>query len=114
MIRRLATLLAGTVLLAAAAVPAQGVAHAHPERPFTGLAPGPVTMPDVTRHGLADVLATLHYSIAVRSVDAGPRHRLVLWPAHWTVCSQHPSAGSTLTPRERIVLRVVKWGERCP
>ncbi len=117
--RRLAAVTLGGVAFvglttgpAPAAAPAT-VPHTAVTAPATVPGPLPGTMPRVTHRGLVDALAALNYNTKVKSVDVSGRDRLVLWPAHWKVCSQSPAPGRAVEGRE-VTLYVVKKRERCP
>ncbi|WP_338702099.1 hypothetical protein V2W30_32550 [Streptomyces sp. Q6] len=101
--RRVATLTAGTVLALTASVGVAGAASA---------ADGPA-MPDFRGRGLMHVFSTLDYRTRVEVKDVSGRHRHVLWPMSWKVCTQSPAAGQGIGD-DTVRIGVVKNGEKCP
>ncbi|MET9379062.1 hypothetical protein ACFYV5_02880 [Streptomyces sp. NPDC003035] len=104
--RRAAVLGTGAVLaLAAVAVTTGEEAVAEEDAP---------PMPSFLGKGLWRVFTTLDHRTRLDVHDVGGSDRRVLWPPHWTVCTQHPDEGAALDGRATVVIGVVKKGESCP
>ena len=80
-------------------------------------APSPVTdgqpMPDLVGKSLNEALNVLPASTSITSTDVSGRHRLVIVPTNWQVCSQQPGPGAPFTGQP-VTFGVVKYGESCP
>lgn len=77
-----------------------------------GIAP---TMPDVVSERVDIAVADLKDAgiTNVRPKDVSSRSRLVIDYTNWIVCSQDTAPGEDVDTRVAVILRVVKFGERC-
>lgn len=70
-------------------------------------------MPDLTGKSLRVAAALLPPSTGITVKDVSGRHRLIVIPANWKVCSQSPRPGAQFNGQP-VTFGVVKFGEQCP
>jgi beta-lactam-binding protein with PASTA domain len=82
----------------------------------TGEATEGFTMPDVVGMVLQDAQDLLQSkgSYLMDQVDATGLGRLQILDSNWTVCSQSPPAGASVSPTQIVTLSAVKLTESCP
>lgn len=71
------------------------------------------SMPNLLGRGLNTASAELLGDTSFTTSDVSGRHRVILLPSNWKVCTQVPSPGTPLKGR-RVALGAVKFGEPCP
>lgn len=99
--------------------PTQSTSPAAPQEPTSTPAPSSWTMPNETGKGLQraqdDIQALTGDAIFFTySTDALGLNRHQILDSNWLVCSQTPTAGTTITASTRITFAVVKLTEKCP
>lgn len=99
--------------------PTQSTSPAVPREPTSSPSPLSWTMPNEIGKGLQraqdDIQALTGDAIFFTySTDALGLNRHQVLDSNWLVCSQTPTAGTTITASTRITFAVVKLTEKCP
>ncbi|WP_327086137.1 hypothetical protein OIE66_27840 [Nonomuraea sp. NBC_01738] len=72
------------------------------------------TMPELAGKSIRVSRQSLPRDAKVKISDATGQNRITFHDTAWQVCTQSPSAGSSLGTKQAVSLAVVKYEETCP